>query len=85
MLNLNFEIGRSYINLPELFGSIYRYVLTQQESQLISQKDRIMAESAFPPAILRPLLEEVSSLLKERKETVSVAETVFSSVYQFDL
>lgn len=37
-----------------------------------------MAESAFPPSSLRPLLEEISSLLKERKETVSVAETVFN-------
>jgi hypothetical protein len=35
-----------------------------------------MAESAFPPSTLRPLLEETSSLLKDRKETVSVAETV---------
>lgn len=35
-----------------------------------------MTESAFPPSSLRPLLEEISSLLKERKETVSVAETV---------
>ncbi|OKL60460.1 hypothetical protein UA08_04421 [Talaromyces atroroseus] len=34
-----------------------------------------MADTAFPPSSLRPLIEEVSSLLKERKETVSVAET----------
>jgi hypothetical protein len=32
--------------------------------------------SAFPPKSLQPLVEEVTELLKERKETVSVAETV---------
>ncbi|CRG90459.1 hypothetical protein PISL3812_07503 [Talaromyces islandicus] len=34
-----------------------------------------MAESQFPPSSLRPLLQEIAALLKERKETVSVAET----------
>lgn len=32
--------------------------------------------SAFPPAALQPVLQEVTGLLKERKETVAVAETV---------
>jgi hypothetical protein len=32
--------------------------------------------SAFPPKSLQPLVEEVTELLKGRKETVSVAETV---------
>ncbi|KAL4889803.1 competence/damage-inducible protein CinA [Aspergillus ambiguus] len=31
--------------------------------------------SEFPPASLRPLIEEVFELLKSRKETLSVAET----------
>ncbi|PLB41821.1 CinA family protein [Aspergillus candidus] len=31
--------------------------------------------SEFPPASLRPLIQEVFELLRERKETVSVAET----------
>ncbi|KAI9717948.1 MAG: hypothetical protein M1828_007040 [Chrysothrix sp. TS-e1954] len=31
--------------------------------------------SEFPPSRLRPLVTEVSSLLRERKETVSIAET----------
>ncbi|KAL8823958.1 MAG: hypothetical protein Q9191_005413 [Dirinaria sp. TL-2023a] len=31
--------------------------------------------SAFPPSPLKPLLSEISSLLKQRKETVSIAET----------
>jgi len=29
----------------------------------------------FPPAVLRPLLAEISGLLKARRETVSVVET----------
>lgn len=33
----------------------------------------------FPPASLKPLVAEVASLLTERKETVSVAETVRSN------
>lgn len=35
-----------------------------------------MSTSEFPPAAIRPLVEEVAALLKERKETISVAETV---------
>lgn len=34
------------------------------------------SEFSFPPSSLRPLIEEVTTRLKERKETVSVAETV---------
>ena len=33
-------------------------------------------ESEFPPKALREIVAEVATLLKERKETVSVAETV---------
>jgi len=33
-----------------------------------------MAE--FPPAAVQVIVQEVAALLKERKETVSVAETV---------
>ena len=32
--------------------------------------------SDFPPAAVKPLAEEVAALLKERKETVTIAETV---------
>lgn len=32
--------------------------------------------SEFPPASLRPLIEEIFDLLRARKETISVAETV---------
>lgn len=38
-----------------------------------------MAEAKeFPPRQVRAIVNEVASLLKERKETVSVAETVRS-------
>lgn len=32
--------------------------------------------SEFPPASVKPLAEELAALLKERKETISIAETV---------
>jgi hypothetical protein len=35
-----------------------------------------MAASEFPPKAVRLIVQDVASLLKERKETVSVAETV---------
>ena len=35
--------------------------------------------SEFPPSTLRPLIHEVTTRLKERKETISVAETVSQS------
>ena len=35
-----------------------------------------MAASDFPPKAVREIVQDVASLLKERKETVSVAETV---------
>ncbi len=35
-----------------------------------------MAVSDFPPKAVRAIVQDVASLLKERKETVSVAETV---------
>jgi len=36
--------------------------------------------TSFPPASLRPLLHEISSLLKEAKQTVSVAETAAGGI-----
>jgi hypothetical protein len=39
-------------------------------------RNKKMSTSEFPPASIRPLVEEVAALLKERKETISVAETV---------
>jgi hypothetical protein len=37
-----------------------------------------MSPPIFPPEELRQIVQEVATLLKERKETVSVAETVKS-------
>jgi hypothetical protein len=43
-----------------------------------------MAEaSVFPPPQVRAIVNEVATLLKERKETVSVAETVRPLRYVF--
>jgi nicotinamide mononucleotide (NMN) deamidase PncC len=35
-----------------------------------------MSSAKFPPEELKQIVEEVASLLKERGETISVAETV---------
>ena len=35
-----------------------------------------MPPPSFPPEELRLIVQEVATLLKERKETISVAETV---------
>lgn len=35
-----------------------------------------MSTSSFPPGELKEIVKEVATLLKERKETISVAETV---------
>ena len=35
-----------------------------------------MASDSFPPAQLKGIVNEVATLLKEKKETVAVAETV---------
>lgn len=32
--------------------------------------------TAFPPEELKQVIQEIATLLKERKETISVAETV---------
>jgi hypothetical protein len=37
---------------------------------------KLMASSQFPPDPVREVVAEVASLLKERKESISVAETV---------
>lgn len=41
----------------------------------VPQGRTAMAQS-FPPAAMRAIVSEVANLLKQRKETVSVAETV---------
>jgi hypothetical protein len=47
-------------------------------------KSMSMAASEFPPKAVRAIVHDVAFLLKERKETVSVAETV-CTVSPFDL
>jgi hypothetical protein len=43
-----------------------------------------MAEAKeFPPREVRAIVSEVAALLKERKETVSVAETVCPDYFLF--
>lgn len=37
-----------------------------------------MSSPVFPPEELRQIVQEVATLLKERKETISIAETVKS-------
>jgi len=36
--------------------------------------------SEFPPAAIKPIVEEVAALLKERNETISVAETAAGGI-----
>jgi hypothetical protein len=60
------------------------YLLTpikRFEHQPISRRfvTKMSAANEFPPEKVRAVVGEVASLLKERKETVSVAETVCSS------
>jgi hypothetical protein len=44
----------------------------------------LMAEAKeFPPREVRAIVSEVAALLKERKETVSVAETVCPDCFLF--
>jgi hypothetical protein len=38
--------------------------------------------SSFPPQEVRGLVQEIATLLRERKETVSVAETVESMLIE---
>lgn len=53
-------------------------IFTRHLSTLAKRKMSTVSTSAseFPPASVRAIALEVSALLKERKETVSVAETV---------
>ncbi|MCJ1368469.1 hypothetical protein MMC16_007613 [Acarospora aff. strigata] len=41
--------------------------------------------SDFPPAAVKPLAEEVAALLKERKETVTIAETAAGGIISASL
>ncbi|KAI9872949.1 MAG: hypothetical protein M1830_001036 [Pleopsidium flavum] len=41
--------------------------------------------SEFPPASVKPLSEEIATLLKERKETISIAETAAGGIISASL
>lgn len=45
-------------------------------SRPVSKHTATMSTSSFPPQELREIVKEVATLLKDRKETISVAETV---------
>jgi hypothetical protein len=44
---------------------------------------KTMAALEFPPKAIRAIVKDVASLLKERKETVSVAETVRVTIFYY--
>ena len=69
-------IPHSSITKNSLLTPIKRF-----EHQPISRRfvANMSAANEFPPEKVRAVVGEVASLLKERKETVSVAETVCSS------
>jgi len=48
----------------------------------LSIRALIMSSSTFPPEELKAIVQEVATLLKERNETISVAETVVSSLLE---
>jgi nicotinamide mononucleotide (NMN) deamidase PncC len=39
-----------------------------------------MSTSTFPPEELKAIVQEVATLLQQRNETISVAETVYHSL-----
>ena len=51
-------------------------LLSHSRAPLLSHFIRIAMAAEFPPAMLSQLAGEIAGLLKEKKETVSVAETV---------
>jgi hypothetical protein len=48
----------------------------------LSIRSITMSSSSFPPEELKAIVQEVATLLKERNETISVAETVTSTAVQ---
>lgn len=60
-----------------LASAPYRYLVQRPLPQFHSYGYSTSAMvSEFPPAAVKPVVAEVAALLKERKETISVAETV---------
>jgi hypothetical protein len=46
----------------------------------LSVRTKTMLSSTFPPEELKAIVQEVATLLKERNETISVAETAGPSL-----
>lgn len=64
--------------MPRHFGIALSIssTINHQQSPLHSIHNRAITMSEFPPSNLRPIVREVFELLKAKKETISVAETV---------
>jgi hypothetical protein len=63
------------------FISLYKkpqvsVILCKASRSFVTTYSRAMSTSEFPPKAVRAVALEIASLLKERKESVSVAETV---------
>jgi hypothetical protein len=68
--NLQFNI--CLLNISDISQSQLVFLY----SNIDSPSSITMAPPSFPPEDLRQIVQEVATLLKERKETISVAETV---------
>lgn len=79
-LSMSFICRSNFAHKPFL-RSIFKREISQTSSasqrRFVSQYKMSEAQQ-FPPQKLRAIVAEVASLLKEKKETVSVAETVCS-------
>lgn len=65
--------GCCCITRAQAFTSIPSNTLTQPRPQRTMSTTSSIPD--FPPSAIRPILEEVTSLLKSRGETISIAET----------
>jgi hypothetical protein len=52
------------------------FQLLQVKARFLSSSSSMAEAKEFPPQKIRAIVGEVAALLKERKETVSIAETV---------
>jgi PncC family amidohydrolase len=55
--------------------SVLALTIQNTPSRLLQRTMSTSSVSDFPPSAIRPILEEVTSLLKSRGETISIAET----------
>jgi hypothetical protein len=64
------------INSIPLLNCLYHSQKPTYKVQFLRTAATLRAMSTFPPEKVRGIVGEVAALLKERKESVSVAETV---------